>query len=137
MRAAGDRRHGRRLRALIVVLWRAGLRIHEALALSESDLDRRRGALLVRRGKGDAAARSAWTSGAGSNYRPDGRIGSSFGRSHPGRSDGGASRREEYDCHAHDKAPAGRHVEARDGVVEEVDTGRTMQAARDVGRVLD
>jgi len=52
MRAAGDGRHARRLRALIVVLWRAGLRIHEALALNESDLDRRRGALLVRRGKG-------------------------------------------------------------------------------------
>jgi integrase len=52
MRAAGDGRHARRLRGLIVVLWRAGLRIHEALALSESDLDRRRGALLVRRGKG-------------------------------------------------------------------------------------
>src|SRR4051794_30035311 len=52
MRAAGDRRHGCRVRALIVVLWRAGLRIHEALALNESDLDRRRGALLVRRGKG-------------------------------------------------------------------------------------
>jgi hypothetical protein len=28
MRAAGDRPHGRRLRALIVLLWRAGLRIH-------------------------------------------------------------------------------------------------------------
>jgi site-specific recombinase XerC len=34
------------------VLWRAGLRIHDALALSESDLDARRGSLLVRRGKG-------------------------------------------------------------------------------------
>jgi site-specific recombinase XerD len=52
MRAADGGRHGRRLRALIVVLWRAGLRIHEALALSEPDLDPRRGALLVRRGKG-------------------------------------------------------------------------------------
>src|SRR5215212_6403144 len=52
MRAAGDRRHGCRLRGLIVVLWRAGLRIHEALALNESDLDHRRGSLLVRRGKG-------------------------------------------------------------------------------------
>jgi integrase len=52
MRAAGDGRHGYRLRGLIVVLWRAGLRIHEALALNESDLDHRRGALLVRRGKG-------------------------------------------------------------------------------------
>lgn len=52
MRAAGNGRHARRLRGLIVVLWRAGLRIHEALALNESHLDRRRGALLVRRGKG-------------------------------------------------------------------------------------
>jgi integrase/recombinase XerD len=52
MRAAGHERHAHRLRALIVVLCRAGLRIHEALALNESDLDRRRGALLVRRGKG-------------------------------------------------------------------------------------
>ena len=34
------------------MLWRAGLRIHEALALNEPDLDHRRGALLVRRGKG-------------------------------------------------------------------------------------
>src|SRR4051812_28512246 len=48
MRIAGDGLHGRRLRGLIVVLWRAGLRIHEALALRESDLDRRRGSLLVR-----------------------------------------------------------------------------------------
>ena len=39
-------------RALIVVLWRAGPRIHEALALAEADLDPRRGSLLVRRGKG-------------------------------------------------------------------------------------
>jgi integrase-like protein len=52
MRTAGEGRHGRRLRGLIVVLWRAGLRIHEALALNEPDLDHRRGSLLVRRGKG-------------------------------------------------------------------------------------
>ena len=32
-------RHGIRLRALIVVLWRGGLRIQEALSLIESDLD--------------------------------------------------------------------------------------------------
>jgi integrase len=51
MRHAGDGIHGRRLRGLIVVLRRAGLRIHEALALGEADLDRRRGSLLVRRGK--------------------------------------------------------------------------------------
>ena len=40
-RASGDRR-----------LWRAGLRIQEALALAEHDLDPRRGSLLVRAGKG-------------------------------------------------------------------------------------
>jgi site-specific recombinase XerD len=33
------------------LLWRAGLRISEALALAEPDLDRRRGAVLVRHGK--------------------------------------------------------------------------------------
>jgi integrase len=52
MRHAADDRHGFRLRAMIVVLWRAGLRIHEALALAEHDLDQRRGSLLVRHGKG-------------------------------------------------------------------------------------
>jgi site-specific recombinase XerD len=52
MRAAGETIHGQRLRALIVLLWRAGLRISEALALAEADLDARRGAVLVRRGKG-------------------------------------------------------------------------------------
>jgi integrase len=52
MRTIGDRADGRRLRALIVLLWRAGLRISEALALQESDLDRSRGAVLVRRAKG-------------------------------------------------------------------------------------
>ena len=52
MRAAGDGAHGRRLRGLIVILWRAGLRIQEALTLTEADLDARRGSLLVRRGKG-------------------------------------------------------------------------------------
>lgn len=52
MRAAGNDSDGIRLRGVIVVLWRAGLRISEALALTESDLDRSRGAVLVRRGKG-------------------------------------------------------------------------------------
>jgi integrase len=47
---SGDCVHGRRLRGLIIVLWRAGLRIREALALAEADLDPRRGSLLVRRG---------------------------------------------------------------------------------------
>src|SRR5919197_4323593 len=52
MRGAGDRPDGVRLRGLIVVLWRAGVRISEGLSLTESDLDPMRGAILVRRGKG-------------------------------------------------------------------------------------
>jgi integrase len=48
MRQAGHDRHGHRLRALIVVLWRAGLRIHEALSWTETDLDGRRGSILSR-----------------------------------------------------------------------------------------
>jgi integrase len=54
MHAAGDQNDtdAVRLRALIVVLWRAGLRISEALALTESDLDLDRGAILIRHGKG-------------------------------------------------------------------------------------
>src|SRR5215211_4905300 len=47
-----DDRHGWRVRAMIVVLWRSGLRIQEALALAEHDLDHRRGSLLIRNGKG-------------------------------------------------------------------------------------
>jgi integrase len=52
MRAAGENPHGLRLRALIVILWRVGLRVGEAVALTETDLDRSRGAVLVRHGKG-------------------------------------------------------------------------------------
>jgi integrase len=52
MCAAGDSSEGARLRGVIVVLWRAGLRISEGLALTESDLDRARGAVTVRHGKG-------------------------------------------------------------------------------------
>jgi integrase len=53
MRQTPTDRHGLRLRALIVVLWRGGLRIQEALSLIESDLDAWRGSILVRRGKGN------------------------------------------------------------------------------------
>jgi len=53
MRRTGSDRHGLRVRALIAVLWRAGLRISEALALAETDVDQRRGSLLIRHGKGD------------------------------------------------------------------------------------
>jgi site-specific recombinase XerD len=53
MQAAGGDPDGLRLRGVIVMLWRAGLRISEALSLNETDLDPDRGAVLVRHGKGD------------------------------------------------------------------------------------
>jgi hypothetical protein len=60
MRSAVEDNEAVRLRGLIVVLWRAGLRIGEALALSEGDLDLSRGAILVRRGKGSKRRRCRW-----------------------------------------------------------------------------
>ncbi|MEX2196186.1 MAG: tyrosine-type recombinase/integrase [Thermoleophilaceae bacterium] len=52
MRQAGAGIDGRRVRGLMVVLWRAGLRISEAVALGETDLDHNRGAIVVRNAKG-------------------------------------------------------------------------------------
>jgi site-specific recombinase XerD len=46
VRQAGATDYGLRVRALIVVLWRAGLRIGEAMALTEPDLDPGRGSVL-------------------------------------------------------------------------------------------
>ena len=37
---------------MIIVLWHAGLRVQEALALAQHDLNPDRGSLLVRNGKG-------------------------------------------------------------------------------------
>lgn len=51
--ACGRGRAGRRNQALIVVLWRGGLRIAEALALEPRDVDREAGTLTVRHGKGN------------------------------------------------------------------------------------
>jgi site-specific recombinase XerC len=51
MRQASHDGHGHRLTALIVVLRRAGLRIHETFSLTETELDQRRGSILVRHGK--------------------------------------------------------------------------------------
>ena len=53
MRHAARARYGNRLNGLIVVLWRAGLRINEALSLTETDLEEQRGSILVRHGKND------------------------------------------------------------------------------------
>jgi len=52
MRQAGPGPHADRTRGLIAILWRAGLRISEALALTESDLNPKTGSVLVRSGKG-------------------------------------------------------------------------------------
>ncbi len=64
MRAAGDNAEGVRLRCIIVVLWRAGLRVSEALALNETDLDPLRGSLLVRHGKGYRRSRRGICAGS-------------------------------------------------------------------------
>jgi integrase len=70
MRHTSDDRHGWRGRAMIVVLWRAGLRIQEALALAEHDLDPRRGSVLVRYGKGGRPARSGMDEWGWEHLRP-------------------------------------------------------------------
>jgi hypothetical protein len=78
MRAAGDGAHGRRLRGLVVILWRAGLRIQEALALAEADLDRARGALLVRHGKGGRRREVGMDAWVGKNSSPGSSSDSTF-----------------------------------------------------------
>ncbi|MGH2913845.1 MAG: tyrosine-type recombinase/integrase [Solirubrobacteraceae bacterium] len=52
MRQAGPGPYADRIRGLIAILWRAGLRISEGLALTETDLDAKTGSVLVRSGKG-------------------------------------------------------------------------------------
>jgi integrase len=52
MREAGPGPYADRIRGLVAILWRAGLRISEGLALTESDLDPETGSLLIRAGKG-------------------------------------------------------------------------------------
>ncbi len=64
MRQAGESDHGLRLRALIVVLWRAGLRIGEAMALTEPDLDPAAARSWSVTARAASGARSAWMTGA-------------------------------------------------------------------------
>jgi hypothetical protein len=69
IRAAGDDAYGDRLRGMMVVLWRAGLRIGEALALAETDLDpgvRRAAAGLT--GSGSAWLRSGGVPGSDAGF---------------------------------------------------------------------
>ena len=55
MRQAGPGSYADRTRGLIAIVWRAGLRISEALSLTETDLDPKTGSVLVRAGKGGKA----------------------------------------------------------------------------------
>jgi site-specific recombinase XerD len=67
MRHAAHARYGNRLNGLIVVLWRAGLRINEALSLTEPDLEEQRGSVLVRHDKNDRPRQvgmDAWSASA-------------------------------------------------------------------------
>jgi integrase len=76
MRAAGSDPDGLRLRGVIVVLWRAGVGISEALALTESDLDGLAARCWFAGGRSVGDARSAWTAGPGSTSTPWLQIGS-------------------------------------------------------------
>jgi integrase len=60
MRQAGPGPYADRTRGLIAILWRAGLRVSEALALTETDLDPKTGSVLVRQGKGGKRSEPSW-----------------------------------------------------------------------------
>ncbi len=70
MRQAGRDRHGHRLNALIVVLWRAGLRINEALSLVETDSTSSAARFSSGTVRTIAGARSEWTPGRGRRSSP-------------------------------------------------------------------
>lgn len=53
MAACGRGLAGKRMRAMIVVMWRCGLRVAETVALETRDVDLDRGTVTVRHGKGD------------------------------------------------------------------------------------
>ena len=74
MRHAAHARYGNRLNGLIVVLWRAGLRINEALSLTETDLEEQRGSVFGQ----------AWEERSLSPGR-DGRVGVDGARTVAGR----------------------------------------------------
>ncbi len=78
MRAAGPGIHGDRVRALVVILWRAGLRINEALTLAETDLEPRRGSILVRRGKGGKRREVGMDDWAWEHLEPGDNIASNY-----------------------------------------------------------
>ena len=67
MRTAGNTGAGIRMRALIVILWRAGLRISEALALAKATLTRSAARSWCAAARVASAVRSGWTDGRGNS----------------------------------------------------------------------
>jgi hypothetical protein len=67
MRRAPDDRHGARVRALIVVLWRAGCASRRYSRWASATSIRGRGRCWCAKERVAVGARSAWTPGAGSS----------------------------------------------------------------------
>ena len=78
MRTAGGGAHARRLRGLIAILWRAGLRIQEALSLAEAISITAAARCSSATARADDAARSASTNGAGRSFARGSSYESSF-----------------------------------------------------------
>jgi site-specific recombinase XerD len=70
MKACPETISGRRTRALILLLWRSGLRISEALALHEQDLNERDRSIFVRNGKGNKSRKAAMDEFGWQELRP-------------------------------------------------------------------
>ena len=68
MREAGNGAQGARVRGLIVVLWRAGLRISEAWISPSATSTRDAGRSSSATARAASAAKSGWTSGAGGSF---------------------------------------------------------------------
>ena len=77
MREAGPGPYADRTRGLIAVLWRAGLRISEALALTEADLDPNTGRCWSAPARAGSDEWLGWTTGHGSTSPAGPSIGSS------------------------------------------------------------
>src|SRR4051794_19621008 len=69
-REAGHGQSAERLRGVIVVLWRAGLRINEAITLNETDLSASAGSITVRFGKGGRRRQVGMDAWAWEHLRP-------------------------------------------------------------------
>ena len=68
MRQTADDRHGFKLRALIVVLWRGGLRFRKRSRSASATWTPRAGRCWCATARAAGAARSGWTPGVGSSF---------------------------------------------------------------------